>query len=113
MREDEGSMWHGEDELGSCTVSIRVISSGVEDPCFFFLFIYFLFLSFQFVGGGHTSAKMSLCRRMCFFMLAKVTAAITNNDPTINPCPHASSTRASGSVGRLTWSEGDIPQLRR
>lgn len=56
------------------------------------------------IGYLLTSAKINLCRRICLFILATVIAAMIRRLPTINPWPHASRTRPSGSVGRSTRS---------
>jgi hypothetical protein len=46
-------------------------------------------------------------------MLASVTATITINEPTISPCPHASSTSPLGSVGRDEYALSGIPARDR
>jgi hypothetical protein len=51
------------------------------------------------VFGFLTSAKISLCKRICDFILARVITAIMRRLPTIRPWPQASRIRASASVG--------------
>lgn len=48
--------------------------------------------------GGHTSAKINLCRRRCRRILATVIAAIITKDPTMKPCAQPSRMRPSGSL---------------